>query len=447
MKNTQKDKKYTLIVKYKAGFLEISGDTYPIKEKLKELGMKWNPTKKLWYIKTRSDDEDYVDEYIEELSKIANIKFAEDSSIKSISKEEESVMAKEEHKKEEKTEDELDKLFSCRANLSFITIKNPSDEIMKQVKEWSKVESKYFEVYQRIGDASYQAIFDSVKNTLYLTRDDSYEPGMDYVHDPKVIEFLHGLEKEDLGKEEASKKLEDFIQKNYINVEVAKEMFARLRERKEKIKEQISIMPSQERVRQLKELFENLSDGEAYLLPEFDAERKDDSKKIVEKAEKAECEKRSYKGAFLVKCNSKYILYVRVLNVNSFTLNHEIFMLRDDSFSIEKFLQSLEEKPLSLIPDEIEKYLRENFNYKEFSYKAEPYIKAELLYFDDEHIEAVLVDGYTAMIEDILKPFGFRKDKSLGESVLIKNVKSEAEAKKIIEELKKKIPSEIRFIS
>ena len=457
----KENKKCKLILRYKTrtGRLEVSGDTYKLKDRLKEIGLRWDPAQRVWYAHTKSEDDDYVDEYIAKLSEIADVEFAEDSDVKNVETAKKNAeerkrvynealeMTKEEKEKkveeQKKEEDVFDKLFSCRVNLSFITVQEPSDEIARRVKVWSKVDSKYFDVYKNLGIHSFHAVFDNVKNTLYLLRDDNYEPGMDYIHDPQITVFLRELEKENLSKEEASKRLEDFIQQNYIAVDVAKELFKKLQERKEKIEKQLSIIPNDERVKQLKELFNNLSDKEAYLLPEFQAEREDDSWRIVWKVTQ-ECERTFYKGTFLMKCNNKYVLFVQVLNINTFRLDHAIYMFRDDSNKVEEFLKSLAEKPFSSIAEEVEKYLRQNFNYKEFNYEIKPYVAITTLYDGDEDelfIEGVLVDGYTDLIKDILRAQGFRK--YIGDKAWVKNARSESEARKIIEELKKKIPPEI----
>jgi len=62
----------------------------------------------VWYVKTRNDDDDYIDEYVEKLSKIATVKFTEDSSIKNITvkkNNEESATVKDKEVEEKKTED------------------------------------------------------------------------------------------------------------------------------------------------------------------------------------------------------------------------------------------------------------------------------------------------------------------------------------------------------
>ena len=63
-----------LEVKYD-GMLYVKGQTFYLKEKLKQMGFKWDPLLKSWYIKP---EENKVDEYIKKLSEIAEVKIIYD---------------------------------------------------------------------------------------------------------------------------------------------------------------------------------------------------------------------------------------------------------------------------------------------------------------------------------------------------------------------------------
>ena len=462
-KEYQTKTRYTLILTYKKGYLYAKGDTYYVKENLKMLGFRWDPIEKRWYIKTTDIDNDYVDKYIKEIKKFAEIKFSSDSEIigdtKTIKTKEKDkvvepkneVINTEETKKNNPLEDILKDFYG---NLYFASFQN-NNEIEENIKNhWTKKESRFFSVFEKRGERTFYAIFDTIKNMTYILRDDTYEPGLDLIHESKIENFLQTLNNGNLDKEEASKRLEEFIHQNYMPVSTAKEIFEKAKERKKKIEEQTSMIPRKERIKQLSELFKTLNDKDAYLLPELEVfesrlEIKEPVSMIIERAV-GKHETQSYKGIILWKVGTKYVLFIRVLNKDTFVMDSSIYMLRDDSQKIEEFLKGLDNKQFSVIADEVEKYLKENFNYKEFNYKIDPYIEIEILYNEEyimdggeEKIDAIIVTGYTDLVQDILRELGFRKDRD-EEWIKYLRTKSPSEAEEVKKELVEKLSIKVK---
>jgi len=448
--NSTQKKKVTLILTYKKGFLYVGGETYPVKDRLKALGFKWDPTNKQWVKKTFNGiDDDYVDEYISEIEQFANIVFSKDSAINSVNK-------KQEHKEESKdqnntknltpeivTPKQIEKLTTVlkeiTGNLQFVRVNSDIIEIAKE--NWTNKQSKYFQVYEKRDSATYYAIKGG-NDEGFIIRDDVYDPGADLLHDSLIMKYIETLDKENLSKEEAGKRLESFIQLNYIDVATAKRIISLTEEREKKIEEQTSIMPRSQKVEQLGELFKNMKDKEAFLLPEFDTRPLD---RFFRQRDVTH-----FKGVILWKSlvEKKYLLILDIVSKSTHVIDNAIYLIRDDSEKIESFLDGLRDVPFSTVMDEIEKYLKDNFNYREFSYQIKPFVKIETLYNDayledgEEIVEGVVIDGYTDSLAEELKRLGFRRDNYISDKAWVKDVHSKEEAEKVIEELKKRIPAD-----
>lgn len=440
--------KVKLNVKIYSDEVIVEGQTFYVKEKLKQMGFRWEPKMKFWYIKTNKGDE-----LLKKFSEFAHVKVVYD------------------YAKEEKFNNLLVRFFG---NLQYLTVqRNEVEGIEDVLKRLKKITTRYFELFyythsiKTQGELSryypylfynFYIIYDEVKDIYYINRDDKCLHMFDaYVGTAEIEKFLKEIENEELVMEEASRRLEGFIKAKYIDVETAEKIKREIEEKKKRIKKETSIMSEEEKERQLEELFKKLNDKEAYLIQDYDLSHVSllylyDGPFI-------------YRGAYLWKNENKYIITTNVTDRR----NAYIYVVRDNSGKIKEFLDNLLGKPilpkkegpqefgnglinnLSELQKEIEKYLKENYNYKEFNYRIEPYVELDYLFSGEEeemHIIGVFVRGYTNMIEDILKDLGFFKPKDPKKYGLLLDGTTWIKLNmNDMSELIKKIPKNIKIIS
>ena len=393
------------------GILYVKGQTFYVKEKLKEIGFKWDPLLKSWYIKL---EENKVDEYIKKLSEFTEVKIVYD----------------------------VRKYHRFYDFLKSLNLGNLQYKVLKEVNDIVK-EMLNGESFWNNGDM--YIVFDN--GVYYFIREDIAFPEFHaYARHSEISKFKDGS-------------FEEFLKKKYIPAEVAEKMKKEFEERKRK---EISIIPVKDKEKELKELVRNMKDKEVYLLDEYNA-------KFVKNVLGGGSVK-IYRGAFLWG-DSRYILAVNVLDFKNLEDYNTIYLIRDDSRNLENILSQIlgkpieegdwevpsygdfetADEPLAEVPERIERALKESYSFKTFSYTYSPYVIIERLYdYERGKFDGIVVKGYTALIEDVLKDLGFFKTN--GEIIHDYMFDKEDWAKfgknlgKVVEELKSRIPQSIKVI-